>query len=184
MTLQNRKYKKYCGASLAHFTLEFVPRTISMCYLKCKCQTVRIFMWLFDKICLLNGYNNINQWLMNEIACTDIFTFQIELSNSDLDPQNVTTEKTLAGRAFPCAKLRLLNHCAWNDICMACACTQEKRSWQAGRKKSHKTCIFHVGLCVERPLAGWFRSKLTCVCLSCQHGKFRYRLRGCSTVRC
>jgi len=75
--------------------------------------------------------------------------------------------KTLAGRALPYAKLRLLSHCAWNYVypfgLYNCARNNKKGS-KAGRKKSHKKCTFHVR--VEQPLAGGLQPNLAHVFVS------------------
>jgi len=81
------------------------------------------------------------------------------------DPQNIKWEKKLAGRALFYAKLRLLSHCAWIYLYAfgLCRCARKKGS-KAGRKKSHRKCIFHV--CVERPLEGGFQPNLANVFFS------------------
>jgi len=79
------------------------------------------------------------------------------------DPKTSNESKTLAERALPHAKLRLLSHCAWNYLKPfgLCRCArkikrQEGKHMQDGR--SHKKCIFHV--CVERLLVGGFQPNL------------------------
>jgi len=76
-----------------------------------------------------------------------------------MTPKTSNYLKTLAGRALPHAKVRLLSHCAWNYLYPfgLCRCAR-KKGRKEGRKKSHRKCIFHV--CVERPLAGWFQPNL------------------------
>jgi len=71
-------------------------------------------------------------------------------------PKTSNERVTLAGSTLPRAKLRLLNHCAWNYLSPfgLCRCARKK-----GRKEgSRKKCIFHV--CVEQPLAGGFQPNL------------------------
>jgi len=93
-------------------------------------------------------------------------TLEVRMKN---DPPKTSIErKTLARRALPYAKLRLLSvKCVREikSIRLACAGAQEKKAGkQEGRKKSHMKCIFHV--CVERALAGRFQPNLAHVFVS------------------
>jgi len=80
-----------------------------------------------------------------------------------MTPKTSNKRKTLAGRALPYAKLRLLSHCVWNYLYPfgLCRCARQKGK-QEGR--SHKKCIFHV--CVEQPLAGGMQPNLADVFFS------------------
>jgi len=77
-------------------------------------------------------------------------------------PPKRQMRKTLAGRALPYAKLRLLSIvCGISSPFSLCRCARKKGS-KAGR--SHKKCIFHVF--VEQPLAGGFQPNLAYVFVS------------------
>jgi len=73
--------------------------------------------------------------------------------------QNGKREKTLAGRALPYTKLRLLSHCAWNYLYPfgLCRCARKKAVKKAWRKKSQKVYISRM---CGATLAGRFQINL------------------------
>jgi len=102
------------------------------------------------------------------------------------DPQNVKWEKTLAGRALPYAKLRLLSHCAWNYLYPfgLCRCAREKGR-RAGRNKSQEVYISHMRGATSRGLILTKQDKCVCLTDIIKRAKFyRYNLRGFGSVRC
>jgi len=102
-----------------------------------------------------------------------------------MTPKMSNERKTLAGRALPYAKLRLLSHCAWNYIYPfgLCRCARKK-----GRKEGRKSQEVYISrMCGATP-SGWIPTKLgTCVQLTdvIKRAKIHcYNLRGFGAVRC
>jgi len=139
-----------------------------------------IFMFNWHFLSILNGLDVIRLcWDFPKEAKFRGFWGKMTTKTSN-------ERKTLAGRALSYAILSLLSHCAWNYFYPfgLCRCTR-KKDRKAGRKKSHKKCIFHVS--VERLLAGGFEPNLANVFVSptIKRAKFhRYNLRGFGAVRC
>jgi len=105
-----------------------------------------------------------------------------------MTPKTSNKRKTLARKALPCAKLRLLNHCAWNYLypfgLWRCA-RNKKAVKQEGRTKSQE--VYILRMCGATPSRRIQTNLDTCIRLTdvIKRTQFhRYNLRGFGAVRC
>jgi len=108
-----------------------------------------------------------------------------------MTPKTLNERKTLGGRAFSFAKLRLLSHCAWNylypfGLCR-CARKKGKQELKEGRKEEQSQEMY-ISRMYGTTTSGRNPTKLgTCVRHTdvIKFAKFhRYDLRGFGAVRC
>jgi len=134
-----------------------------------------MFTWQF--VSILNGLDVIRHVAGISLLGRNCGGF------GQMTPNTSNERKTLARSALPYAKLRLLSHCAWIYLYLACAGAQEKK---AGRKKSQLE-VFISRMRGANP-SGRIPTKLgICVRLTdiIKRAKFhRYNLRGFGAVRC
>jgi len=104
-----------------------------------------------------------------------------------MTPNTSMERKTLAGRALPYAKLRLLSHYAWNYLYPfgLCRCARKKR--QTGRQEEMSQEVYISRMC-GATLSGRIPTKLgISVCLTdlIKLAKFhRYNFRVFGAVKC
>jgi len=139
-----------------------------------------IFMFNWHFLSILNGLEFIQHFVFGWYFPT---WSKILVFLGKMNPKTSNERKTLAGRALPFAKLRLLSHCAWNYLYPfgMCRCARKK-----GRKEE-KSQVYISHMCGATP-SGRIPTKLgTCDCLTdvIKCPKFhRYNLRGFGAVRC
>jgi len=100
--------------------------------------------------------------------------------------------KTLAGRALPYAKLRLLSHCAWNYLhpLGMCTCARKKgrtAGRQEGRKEEKSQDVYYSFMCWATPRGRISTKRDTWVHLTdvIKRAKFHcYNMRDFGAMRC